>query len=128
MRAVLEQHRVGALYALFYGGQFILLGVQLPFFAGWLDGRGFAASEIGLITGAALVARLLFGPAVAFWADHQDDERLSLRVVTFFFAAAAACLVVADGTLTATAVCITARRARRARCFFSRPPSPAARS
>ena len=99
MRAVLEQHRVGALYALFYGGQFILLGVQLPFFAGWLDGRGFAASEIGLITGAALVARLLFGPAVAFWADHQDDERLSLRVVTFFFAAAAACLVVADGKL-----------------------------
>lgn len=93
----LLQYRVAILYALFYSGQFVLLGVQLPFFAGWLDMRGFAPAEIGLITGAALIARLALGPFVAFWADHQDDERRSLRIVSFLFAAAAAALIIAPG-------------------------------
>ena len=92
-----SKHRVAALYVLFYGGQYTLLGIQLPFLAGWLDTRGFLASEIGLITGAALIARLAFGPAVAFWADHQDDERLALRLVTLLFAAGAAALTIATG-------------------------------
>jgi len=91
------QHRVAILYALFYSGQFVLLGVQLPFFAGWLDMRGFAPAEIGLITGVALIARLALGPFVAFWADHQDDERRSLRFVSFLFAAGAAALIIAPG-------------------------------
>lgn len=86
-----------AIYALFYGGQFILLGVQLPFFAGWLDGRGFTVAEIGLLTGGALVARLAFGPVVAFWADHQNDERRALRLVSLVFAVGAASLIFAPG-------------------------------
>ncbi len=85
----------GPLYACYYGGQFILLGIQLPFFAGWLALNGFTASEIGLITGVALIARLAFGPLVAFWADHQSDERRALRIVTFIFALGALGLVVA---------------------------------
>lgn len=89
--------RAAVLYALFYAGQFVLLGVQLPFFAGWLSARGFIASEIGLITGAALIARLAFGPLVAFWADHQDDERQSLRLVSCLFAIAAIALIFAPG-------------------------------
>lgn len=90
----LKKH-AGPLYALYYGGQFVLLGVQLPFFAGWLALKGFDASEIGLITGAALIARLLFGPFVAFWADHQSDERRALRAVTFVFALGGAGLLIA---------------------------------
>ena len=101
------KHRVGALYALFYGGQFVLLGVQLPFFAGWLDGRGFTAQEIGLITGAALIARLALAPFIAFWADHQHDERTALRLVSFLFAASAACLVIAPGKLMIAAAAAT---------------------
>ena len=90
-------NRASIFYALFYAGQFVLLGVQLPFFAGWLNTRGFIASEIGLITGAALIARLAFGPLVAFWADHQDDERHSLRLVSCLFALGAILLTVAPG-------------------------------
>ena len=101
-----SNHRVGALYALFYGGQFVLLGVQLPFFAGWLDLRGFTTPEIGLITGAALIARLAFGPLVAFWADHQRDERRALRIVTFLFAASAISLLVAPGKIFITAAAV----------------------
>ncbi len=93
------KRRVSALYAAFYGGQFILLGVQLPFFAGWLAAKGFSAAEIGLVTGAALIARLAFGPLIAFWADHQDDERKALRLVSFLFALSAATLIVAPGKL-----------------------------
>lgn len=85
----------GPLYASYYGGQFVLLGFQLPFFGGWLALNGFKASEIGLVTGAALIARLLFGPLVAFWADHQSDERRPLRVVTFIFALGAVGLLIA---------------------------------
>lgn len=84
----------GLFYALFYSGQFILLGVQLPFFAGWLTLNGFSAPEIGLLTGASLIARLLLGPAVAFWADHQVDERRALSVVSGVFAFGALGLVV----------------------------------
>ncbi|WP_411820729.1 MFS transporter [Hyphococcus formosus] len=81
-----ESPLVAALYAGFYGGQFVLLGIQLPFFAGWLALKDFTTSEIGLITGAALIARLALGPFVAFWADHQHDERRSLRIMSFLFA------------------------------------------
>lgn len=93
------KQRAGPLYASYYGGQFILLGLQLPFFAGWLALKGFAAPEIGWITGVALIARLAFGPLVAFWADHQSDERRALRVVTFFFALGAIGLMIAPGKI-----------------------------
>lgn len=96
----LSSHKnAGPLYGLYYGGQFILLGFQLPFFAGWLALKGFDAAEIGWITGASLIARLLFGPFVAYWADHQADERRSLRIVTFFFALSAAGLMIAPGKI-----------------------------
>ncbi len=84
----------GLFYALFYSGQFVLLGVQLPFFAGWLTLKGFTAPEIGVLTGVALIARLVLGPFVAFWADHQDDERRALTLVSGLFAIGAAGLVV----------------------------------
>ncbi len=84
----------GPLYALFYSGQFVLLGVQLPFFAGWLTLNGFTAPEIGMLTGVALIARLVFGPVVAFWADHQVDERRALSLVSGVFALGAAGLVI----------------------------------
>ena len=100
MGGAILKHRIGALYALFYGGHFILLGVQLPFFAGWLDLRGFGAAEIGLITGAALIARLALGPVVAFWADHQTDERRALRFVALLFAVSAASLIFAPGKIS----------------------------
>ena len=97
----------GALYASYYGGQFILLGFQLPFFAGWLALKGFDASEIGLVTGAALIARLLFGPLVAYWADHQADERKALRIVTLIFALSATSLLFAPNKVLIAAAAAT---------------------
>lgn len=97
----------GPLYAAYYSGQYILLGFQLPFFAGWLALNGFDASEIGLITGAALIARLAFGPLVAYWADHQTDERKALRIITFIFAVSATSLMFAPTKLLIAAAAAT---------------------
>jgi PPP family 3-phenylpropionic acid transporter len=89
--------RVQAHFSAFYAAQFVLLGVQLPFFSGWLAGEGFSASEIGLLSGFSLGARLLFGPAVAFWADEGANHRTVLRVVSLLFGAGALGLAVFSG-------------------------------
>lgn len=84
-------------YAAFYSSKFVLLGVQLPFFSGWLALKGLSAPEIGLITGAALSLRLLFGPFVAFWADSQSDQLRGLRMIALVFALSAAALMLPAG-------------------------------
>ncbi len=84
-------------YAAFYAAQFVLLGVQLPFLSGWLDAKGFTAPAIGLITGAALGARLAFGPAVAFWADRLANPATALRAVSLLFAVGAMGLALSPG-------------------------------
>ncbi|MBT8471956.1 MAG: MFS transporter [Marinicaulis sp.] len=99
MAGIFTRNSTGILYSLFYGGQFVLLGVQLPFLAGWLSAHSFSAAEIGWITGAALIARLLLGPVVAFWADHCDDERTALRAVSFLFALGALAMALAPSKI-----------------------------
>ncbi len=89
--------RTQAHYSAFYAAQFVLLGVQLPFLSGWLAREGFSASEIGLLSGLSLGARLLFGPAVAFWADKGSNHRAALQLVSFLFAAGAVGLALVSG-------------------------------
>jgi len=89
--------RAQAHYAAFYAAQFVLLGVQLPFLSGWLSAEGFSASEIGLLSGLSLGARLAFGPAVAFWADRGDNHRKALRLVSLLFGAGAIGLAALGG-------------------------------
>ncbi|WP_036766828.1 MFS transporter [Parvularcula oceani] len=67
----------GAIYA----ALFLFLGVQLPFLPGWLDARGFDAAAIGLLSGGALVLRLLLAPALAYRAESARDPRTPLRLV-----------------------------------------------
>ncbi|MEM9705935.1 MAG: MFS transporter, partial [Pseudomonadota bacterium] len=71
---------------------YVLLGVQLPYFSGWLATRGFSAPEIGWLTGISLALRLALGPPFAFWVDRQADQRSGLRVASLIFATAAIAL------------------------------------
>ncbi len=84
-------------YVGFYTGQYVLLGVQLPFFSAWLALQGFTAPEIGWVTGIALAARLMLGPIVAIWSDALRDDTLAMKVVSVIFAAAAIGLVFEPG-------------------------------
>ncbi|MEL6362489.1 MAG: MFS transporter [Pseudomonadota bacterium] len=79
-----------------YGGQFALLGVQLPFFSGWLALNGFTLSEIGWLNGLALVGRLIVGPPAGLVIDRLPDRRLGLWLVAGLFFLGAAGLVVVD--------------------------------
>lgn len=90
-------------YAAFYSSKFVLLGVQLPFLSGWLALKGLSAPEIGLITGAALSLRLLFGPFVAYWADSQSDRLRGLRAIALTFALSAAALMLPAGKMAIAA-------------------------
>ena len=89
--------RVQAHFSAFYAAQFVLLGVQLPFLSGWLAREGFSAPEIGWLSGLSLGARLLFGPAVAFWADRDGNHARALRFVSLLFGAGALGLALFGG-------------------------------
>ncbi|MGV6820136.1 MAG: MFS transporter [Parvularcula sp.] len=75
-------------YTAVYLGQYLFLGVYLPFFPGWLDEHGFSEQAIGLIGGGALILRLLLAPPIAYRAESLADPRTGLR-----FAAAAMAIV-----------------------------------
>lgn len=85
----------GAFFALFYSAQFLVLGVQSPFLPGWLQSEGFAPGEIGLLTGAAVLARVTLGPVVGRWADRVPDQRRVVRLIALSFAIAGAGLFLA---------------------------------
>lgn len=79
----------GTKYSTLFVGQYLFLGMQLPFFPGWLDAAGFTGQDIGLVTGIALILRLVLGPLVAIWAERQHDQRLALWLVTGLLAGSA---------------------------------------
>lgn len=87
--------RAPTAYVALYASKFTHLGIQLPFFSGWLHLQGLNAADIGWIAGGALGARLAFGPLVAIWSDRRRDSRDGLRLISFLFAAGAATLLVA---------------------------------
>ncbi len=87
----------GAFFALFYAAQFLVLGVQSPFLPGWLQSEGFTPREIGLLTGAAVLARITLGPAVGRWADRVRDSRRVVRLIALSFAIAGIGLLLAPG-------------------------------
>ncbi len=91
----MSQRPAAPLYAL-YASSFFMLGVQLPFFSGWLALEGFSASEIGLINGAALALRLALGPLVAFEADRRAKNAEALRLVAAVLGVSAAALSVIE--------------------------------
>ncbi|MBB4657769.1 MFS transporter [Parvularcula dongshanensis] len=92
-------------FGAYYAAQFAFLGVQLPFFPGWLDARGYQASEIGFLIGGALACRLLFAPVLAYRAEGVRDPRSPLRLVSAALAVGAIFLLL-PLPKTALSVCI----------------------
>lgn len=58
-------------------------GVVMVFLPRWLEvERGLIGAQIGAVLSLAQAARILTGPAIAFWADGAADRRTPLRVVS----------------------------------------------
>ncbi|MEL6365682.1 MAG: MFS transporter [Pseudomonadota bacterium] len=62
-------------FAAIYAAQFLFLGVQLPFLTALLDDAGLSPTAIGAVMAGALIARLLFGPPLAAFADASGRTR-----------------------------------------------------
>jgi PPP family 3-phenylpropionic acid transporter len=61
---------------------FCTYGMTLAFLPRWLEvERGLDGESIGYILALAQFARVLTGPAVAFWADGSHDRRTPIRLV-----------------------------------------------
>lgn len=57
-------------------------GIILVFLPRWLEvERALSGAEIGAVLSLAQFARILTGPAIAFWADGAGDRRAPLRLV-----------------------------------------------
>jgi len=58
-------------------------GIILVFLPRWLEvERALSGAEIGAVLSLAQFARILTGPAIAFWADGAGDRRMPLRLVS----------------------------------------------
>ena len=69
-----------ALIAACTSGMYIANGVNMSFFAALLESRGLVASEISLILGVALLARVVAGPVWGMLGDHLGQIRPVLAV------------------------------------------------
>lgn len=78
---------------------FATVGVTLVFLPRWLEvERGLSGAEIGAVLSLAQFARILTGPAIAYWADGARDRNAPLKLVSVAsLVAYAAFFFLADG-------------------------------
>jgi MFS transporter, PPP family, 3-phenylpropionic acid transporter len=58
------------------------IGVVMVYLPRWLEGeRGLSGAEIGAVLSLAQLARVLTGPAIAFWADGAADRRTPMKII-----------------------------------------------
>jgi len=66
---------------LFYAAYFAAMGLILPFFPVYLNGRGLDAAMIGLMTGLLALAKVFAPPWIGHTLDHQPEIRLHRFIV-----------------------------------------------
>ena len=78
--------------ALLYGGIFGVLGIQLPFWPVYLQGKGLSDVAIGWLLAAPYLVKIISNPLAGHWVDARGDRKLPLQtlaalalVATFFF-------------------------------------------
>ena len=65
--------------ALFFAAAFGMVGVFIPFWPLWLEGRGFTPAEMGVMWAAGTWARVAIAPVLGNHADLAGDKRPLLR-------------------------------------------------
>lgn len=79
----------GTRVGLFFGAVFLVYGVYVPFLPLWLDWRGLTAAQIGILTSAPYLARLVATPAIGYAADRIGDPPRVIRWLAWSALAAA---------------------------------------
>ncbi|MBX3581153.1 MAG: MFS transporter [Rhizobiaceae bacterium] len=60
--------------SLLFGAIFLPLGVHLPYFPLWLEGKGFNAEQIGVILAVPMFVRVFTTPLITSMADRASDR------------------------------------------------------
>lgn len=74
----MEKFGVSARLGFYYFAIFIVAGIHMPFWPVWLSARGLGAGDIGLLTGSALLLRVITGPLIAFMSDRAGRRRTQI--------------------------------------------------
>lgn len=70
----------------------------MVFLPRWLEfERGLAGAEIGAVLSLSQLARILVGPAIAYWADGARDRHMPIRTLTLAAVLAYVAFFLADG-------------------------------
>ena len=80
---------------LFYAAYFAAMGLVLPFFPVYLDGRGFDAVLIGFMTGLMALAKVVAPPWIGHLLDSRPQDQGHRFIVIASWLAAFAALVIA---------------------------------
>lgn len=65
-----------------YGGMFLVIGIMMPFWPVWLEAKGLAPSEIGLIIAAGSIVRVFVGPFTARIADRTGERKRPMIILS----------------------------------------------
>lgn len=77
----IEPHGFRFRMALLFAALFWPMGIHLPYFPLWLEGRGFSASEIAIVLSSPMFFRIAATPIVTAIADRSSDRALVLIAV-----------------------------------------------
>lgn len=88
---------LAARLAFYYGAIFLVMGVYLPFWPVWLEGRGVGPGEIGLLLAITTWTKVIASPAMAQIADRLGERRRVMMALSVAALASYALFAVADG-------------------------------
>ena len=66
--------------ATFYGVIFFVIGIMLPFWPLWMQSRGLAPEDIGVVMGIGMLMKVAANPVIAGYADRTGTRRGPLIV------------------------------------------------
>ncbi|VBB69736.1 Probable 3-phenylpropionic acid transporter  len=65
----------------FYAAIFVAMGVHLPFWPVWLKAQGLSDTEVGLVVGVGMGARVIANPLVAHWVERKGQLIYLMRLL-----------------------------------------------
>ena len=66
--------------AVYYGVIFFVIGIMLPFWPLWMQSRGLAPEDIGVVMGIGMLMKVAANPVIAGYADRTGTRRGPLIV------------------------------------------------
>lgn len=83
--------------SLFYAAIFLAIGISMPFWPVWLQGRGLNPAEIGIVLSTAMWVRAFTNPLIAQLADRYGRPDRAVAVLAWIALASNVAYLGADG-------------------------------